>query len=89
MKCKSICFSLPKVCLLGLHTTLGIFDRLFSLLEDRCHELDVSVALENSAVAAGGHTYSRYVSALKEVKTLKDEEHRQINKVCYLSTNLS
>ena len=88
MKSKSICFSLPKVCLPGLHITLGIFDRLFSLLVDRCHEPDVSVALENSAVAAGGHTYSRYVSALEEVKTLKDEEHRQINKICYLRTNL-
>ena len=78
MKWENIHFSLPKVCLPGLHITLGIFDRLFSLLEDSCHGLDVSVALEDSAV--GGHTYTRYVSALKEVKILKEEEDRQINK---------
>ena len=76
MKCRNIHFSLPKVCLPGLHITLGIFDRLFSLLEDCCHELDLSVALEVNAIAAGGHTYSQYVSALKEVKTLKEEEKK-------------
>ena len=32
------------VCMPGLHVTLGIFDRLFELLEEACYQLDVELA---------------------------------------------
>ena len=41
-----------------LHITLGIFFRLFSLLEDACHELDVRGLLQG---VDGGQSYEAYV----------------------------
>ena len=61
-----------QVCLPGLHITLGIFVRLFVLLEDHCHELDLLAELQGSE---GGKSYDRYVRALCRQRTLKDEAH--------------
>ena len=37
-----------QVCLPGLHITLGVYLRLFTLLEDECHALDVEMTLFSS-----------------------------------------
>ena len=60
------------MCLPGLHITLGIFYRLFCLLEDECRNLDLKVATESSA-AEGGPSYSRHVDSLKTLMKLKDD----------------
>ena len=60
------------MCPPGLHITLGIFFRLFCLLEDECHKLDLKVATESSA-AEGGPSYSRHVDSLKTLMKLKDD----------------
>ena len=62
-----------QVCPPGLHITLGIFLRLFTLLEDCCHELDVLAELQGSSEA--GCSYERYVKALCQQRALKDEAH--------------
>ena len=31
-------------CLPGLHISIGIFQRLYALLEEECHELDLQIA---------------------------------------------
>ena len=54
-------FSL-QVCPPGLHVTLGIF-RLFSLLEDECHELDLAHMLHG---AQAGPSHEQYLIALKK-----------------------
>ena len=46
----------------GLHISLGIFYRLFSLLENECHELDIMVASEDCA-EKGGASYGHYAKA--------------------------
>ncbi len=52
--------------------TLGIFYRLFTLLEDECHQLDVKVRAEDSTLE-GGASYAHHVEALDKVKQLKPE----------------
>ena len=56
----------------GLHISLGIFLRLFTLLEDACHELDVSVALQPIPGSAGP-SFVQYADALQQQSTLPDD----------------
>ena len=60
------------MCPPSLHVTLGIFLRLFTLLEDDCHHLDLSVSLQGSN---SGPSYERYSSALRQLSDLKNECH--------------
>eukprot|EP00731_Ephydatia_muelleri_P004814 Em0002g990a len=43
-------FNIPleQVCPPGLHITLGIFTKIFTLLEELCHQLDLELAFHNS-----------------------------------------
>ncbi len=49
-----------QVCPPGLHITLGIFYRLFQLMEDDCHELDVAIREEEDSREKGGPYYMRW-----------------------------
>ena len=61
-----------QVCPPGLHLTLGIFLRLYVLLEDACHHLDLTAELTGSA---GGRSFERYSAAIRQQRGLRDEEH--------------
>ena len=41
-----------QVCIPGLHLSLGIFNRLWTLLEEQCKELDFSLATESATSAS-------------------------------------
>ena len=58
------------MCRPGLHITLGIFYRLFCLLEDECHKLDLRIAEEDS-IDEGGTSYGHYVRASEKLKKIK------------------
>ena len=75
IKCVHCDIDLPhnQVCPPGLHITLGIFLRLFVLLEDCCNELDLSVELQGSEA---GCSYERYATALRQQRASKDEAHK-------------
>ena len=60
-----------QVCPPGLHITLGIFYRYFTLFEEACHKLDLAAHVIGDAA---GTTYSKYASALKQQSKLKEEE---------------
>lgn len=62
-----------QVCPPGLHITLGIFYRLFTLFEEACHELDLTAHV---SVDVAGAIYGRYASALRQQSKLKEEEGR-------------
>ena len=62
-----------QVCPPGLHITLGIFYRLFKLLEEACHELDLTAKFSDSQA---GSTYDRYITALRQQSSLKESEER-------------
>ncbi|XP_064399209.1 uncharacterized protein LOC135345702 [Halichondria panicea] len=64
------------ICPPGLHITLGIFYRLFQLLEDECHVLDVAVRDEEDSCDKGGPSYSNYVGDVTRARILKDEIDR-------------
>ena len=58
--------------------TLGIFYRLFKLLEDACHELDLIVKFSDSRA---GSSYERHLNATRQQKTLKETEERLMSQV--------
>lgn len=49
--------------------SLGIYDRLWELLEKACTELDLLLA-EHTSVGGDGNTYFRYVEALRKKEKL-------------------
>ena len=69
------------MCSPGLHITLGIFLRLFVLLEDACHHLDLTAELTGSA---GGQSFEPYSAAIRQQRGLRDEEHSINNQLALL-----
>ncbi len=59
----------------GLHLTLGIFYRIFSLLEEECHLLDLAVVEEDS-VDEGGVSWGHFVEESRRLKTVGDDLKR-------------
>jgi hypothetical protein len=51
---------------------LGIFDRLWDLLEEACTNLDLHLAEHNSG-GTFDNTFSRYITALSEKAHLKEK----------------
>ena len=63
-----------KVCLPGLHISQGIFLKLFTLLEDECHKLDLKMASNvSSSTGMSATAYAVYSDALKELSEVKEE----------------
>ena len=61
-----------QVCPPGLQISLGIFLRLYNLLEEACTKLNLCVVLQG----AGGDTYHRYVKALMKLSVEKEKLER-------------
>ena len=59
------------MCPPGLHITLGIFLRLFVLLENACHELDLTAHMQGTEDC--GPSFQRFATALDRLTELKDE----------------
>ena len=56
-----------QVCIPGLHISLGIFNRLYSLLENACHELDLLQAEKDTGArdTRAGTSFGQYSAALR------------------------
>eukprot|EP00731_Ephydatia_muelleri_P032533 Em0024g77a len=71
-------FNIPieQVCPPGLHITLGIFTKLYGLLEDECHALDLELALLSYEEAHSSFdTYSQELQMLRSLQSeLKQAE---------------
>ena len=61
------------MCPPGLHISLGIFYRLFSLLEEECHELDLAQNLQG---VSAGPSYEMCVDAVRQKTLLQDNIRR-------------
>ena len=59
------------MCIPGLHISLGIFDRLWELLEDACNEIDISIVKQREVHDTG--TFGVYAKALNEVLELREK----------------
>lgn len=68
----------PQVCIPGLHISLGVFYRLYSLLEAACHELDLIFAEETGSLnLGGGASFDVYSRVLKDLYQAKEEVEKQ------------
>ena len=68
----TIIHTIVQVCIpAGLHISLGIFNRLYNLLEDACHELDsLQTETDTGAESQGGTSFGRYSAALRKLTEL-------------------
>ena len=66
--------------------SLGIYDRLWNLLEAACTELDLLLAEHTSAGLGNGvgNTYEDYVTALRKREGLKDSMAKEENRATTL-----
>jgi hypothetical protein len=64
------------VCLPGLHVTLGVFFRLFTLLEDECHALDIQMALLATPTSGDRPNFLGYAQAVQRERSILDEKAR-------------
>ncbi len=51
--------------------SLGIYDRLWDLLEGACTELDLQLAHHTTEGGGDGNTYQQYIAALRKREQLK------------------
>jgi hypothetical protein len=67
------------VCIPGLHLSLGIFNRLYTLLEEASTELDLLFAEQRSQPEGGRalSSFERYSSSLRRLSNLKEEHTRK------------
>ena len=56
-----------------MHISLGIFHRLFTLLEDECHTLDLQLSAMVEP-AQGPSSFHTFVTATNQVRELEDEK---------------
>ena len=77
------------MCPPGLHITLGIFQRLFDLLEEDCHQLDRKVA-NHCGTTTNITTFDKYLETKASLQSLEEElsslttELQQANQVLVL-----
>lgn len=60
------------MCLPGLHITLGVFHRLFTLFEDECHELDLELAELMNPQTGDRPAYCSHSNTVREERKLLD-----------------
>lgn len=77
------------MCLPGLHITLGVFFRLFSLLEDECHKLDIELAARKSPDQGDKCSYINYVAKVHQERTLLDQKDILVEELRVLNQTLS
>ena len=78
-----------QVCLPGLHITLGFFLRLFTLLEDECHKLDLELAALKSPLESDWASYTSYTSRVHQERVLLDKTDTLKTELRYLNQTLS
>ncbi len=59
-----------KVCIPGLHLSLGIFNRIWKLLENSCQELDFKRSLE---VCGASHSVGGHCSSIQKLSSVRAE----------------
>ena len=63
-----------QVCPPGLHITLGIFYRLWCLLETACHELDLELATRTSPRPTDRKSFQHYSALVKQLAELTEKK---------------
>ena len=79
----------PKVCPPGLHISLGIFQRLFELLEAECHKLDLAYAENCQLLQTGPSSFEADTNSLQELTTLSATAERLNTQIAWLEQTRS
>ncbi|KAL5468797.1 hypothetical protein EMCRGX_G029917 [Ephydatia muelleri] len=74
-ECKRHHWRKPEVCLPGLHITQGIFTKIYELLENACHSLDLQLALVSHAGSTTSN-FTHYSNELKKLQAAKLTKNR-------------
>ncbi len=61
--------------------SLGIFNRLFNLLEEECERLDLEMAARQSGESLGGSSFQQYLDAQRRLVTMKEQQQMEEQKV--------
>lgn len=69
-----------QVCIPGLHISLGIFYRLFGLLEDAVHTLDFQIAPTSLTAQQQSVEIDNYVKALQKLEVKREEREKVLDK---------
>lgn len=80
---------LSQACLPGLHITLGVFFRLFTLMEDECHKLDIEMAVLTTEQPGDRQAYIDHSSIVRKERTLLDEKSSVEGEVTWLSQTIT
>ncbi len=68
------------MCIPGLYLSLGVFNRLWTLLENSCKELDFSLATDGSSAAsfpgAGADVFTKWSNIKIEYRT--SEQYKKV-----------
>ena len=79
-----------QVCIPGLHLLLGIFNRLWTLLEDTCTQLDLRMAEANTGGSGvSGSTFQRYLQQRSSLRSQRDFQLAHVTLLEQLSTHLT
>ena len=63
------------MCIPGLHLSLGIFDKLYTLLEDECERLDLQAAQnQTSGDVEKSESFAKYSDAIRRRAELQYQE---------------
>ena len=74
----------------GLHLSLGIFNRLFVLLEEACNQLDLKFACrQDTTTSIGGESFQNYVALHKKLGDLQQQQAALAAKQSVLSQLLA
>lgn len=70
---------------------MGVFYRLFSLLEDECHKLDMEMASSTDTLASTSdrQTFINFTTAIQKERELMDEKKRLEDEAKLLNQTVS
>ena len=80
---------IPYVCPPGLHITLSIFYRLWTLLETACHELDLELATRTSPRPTDRKSFQHYSALVKQLAKLNEKKTGLLELTSALNSRLA
>ena len=76
------------MCPPGLHISLGIFYKIWCLVEEGCHELDLELAIHSSHNPTDRETFKQYSSLVKKLRQLRENKMNLVQLVSSLNAVL-
>ena len=73
-----------QVAIPSLHISLGIFQKLFDMFENKCQEFDTKLALNLTNIPSSSLAYKNYVANLAEIQAKEEAISTHLEEIkCY------